>query len=348
MRPAAWILLALLAPPTGGEPTGERVWSAETEVQGDLSDWIAGPMRYLLTRGEVKQFKRLESAEERLGFVEAFWARRDPSPSDPERNEYRDEFWRRVEVADLEFRRGDNGWDSARGEVYIIFGPPSYQSYEQDARLNKPLIQWFYERRPTKLLPITFRLWFSDLYGTGRYYLVNRELAALHPQFWVPDPTERIPSTFRPALDDVIQRSILWEVEAESTGGQGGRALWSKQAALEGELSFDVRVEPIESQLDIRAAVALQDLTYVQVGSFQVGEVAVRIELGTFSHEETVRVELDAAQLESVQDQKREVRYLVERPEAGGTLRVTLTEPVSGRQGEFEEAIPPLVVLEAP
>jgi len=343
MRATVWIVSLALAAAAIAQQPAERVWSAATELDGDLSHWIEGPARYLATRAEAKQFKNLNSRENRLAFIDAFWARRDPSPSDSGKNEYHDEFWRRVEAADREFRRGDQGWDSARGEVFIVFGPPAYQSYEQDARLNKPMIQWFYERRPTKLLPITFRLWFADLYGTGRYYLVNRELAALHPQFSVPDPTERIPSTFRPALEDVIRRSILWEVEAEAAG-QSGSERWSQQAALEGELTFEVRAEPIESQLEIRVAVGLQDLTYTQIGDQQIGEVLVRIELGDQVHEETVRVELDPSQLESVKDQQREVHWQVDRPQAASTLRVTLTEPVSGRSGNFEEKVPALVL----
>jgi GWxTD domain-containing protein len=341
MRSGFLVLLFGVSIAAIGEEPPAKIWSLATELEGELVDWHGGPMRYLLTRPEARQFKQLQSRDERLGFIEAFWARRDPSPSDPSTNEYREEFWRRVEAADREFRRGDQGWDSARGEVFIVFGPPSYQSYEQEARLNKPLIQWFYERRPTKLLPITFRLWFSDLYGTGRYYLVNRELAALHPQFYVPDPTERIPSTFRPALEDVVQRSILWEVEPEAVG-RSSTELWSQQAALEGELEFDVRVEPVENQLEVKISVGLQDLTYMQIGELQVGEVLVRVELGEQTQEQTVRMEVHPAQLDTVAGQTRELNWLLDRPPAGGTLRVELSEPVSGRSGSFEERLPAL------
>jgi GWxTD domain-containing protein len=317
-----------------------RAWSAASELEGDLSDWVLGPAHYLLTRGEAKQFKQLESRDRRAAFIEAFWARRDPSPADPRRNEYRDEFWRRVAVADAEFRRGDDGWDSARGEIFIVFGPPTYQSYEQDHRLSKPLIQWFYERRPSKLLPITVRLFFADLFETGEYLLVNQDLAALHPFFTVRTAAERIPSTFRPALEDAIQRSILWEVETPEAGPSG--AAWSAQAALEGALLFDVTATPNEALIDLEIEIRLRELTYTQQGELQVGEVDVRLELGEAVQEDKIRVELTPAELEAAADGSRTVRHSFLRPIDGGLLRVTLTEPVSGRVGKFEERIPAL------
>ncbi len=62
---------------------------------------------------------------ERKKFVEDFWKRRDPDP-DTEENEYKVEYYKRIEQANKLFRgEGRPGWLTDRGRIYILFGPPT-------------------------------------------------------------------------------------------------------------------------------------------------------------------------------------------------------------------------------
>jgi len=86
--------------------------------------WSEGPVRYLLTSEEQREFLELESTEEIAAFVERFWERRDPDPLTPE-NEFRDEFQRRVASANQLFADTTKpGWKTDRGKIYMLLGPP--------------------------------------------------------------------------------------------------------------------------------------------------------------------------------------------------------------------------------
>jgi GWxTD domain-containing protein len=88
--------------------------------------WASGPVRYLMTDAEKKEWDRITSPIERAAFVTSFWQRRDPNPSTPE-NEYRIEFECRVAFADKRFRTGETaGMRTDRGLVFVLLGPPTY------------------------------------------------------------------------------------------------------------------------------------------------------------------------------------------------------------------------------
>ena len=80
-------------------------------------------VRYIITPDERKAFLALP-AEDREAFVEDFWRRRDPTPVS-ETNEYKQEYFNRIERANRMFSGGGApGWLQDRGRVYIMLGPP--------------------------------------------------------------------------------------------------------------------------------------------------------------------------------------------------------------------------------
>lgn len=88
------------------------------------SEWADGPVRHLMTREEMKQWKAVKSDDDAKAFVDLFWARRDPTPDTPI-NEYRNAFEQRVVVADKEFGTSNaRGAMTDRGKVFILLGPP--------------------------------------------------------------------------------------------------------------------------------------------------------------------------------------------------------------------------------
>lgn len=93
-------------------------------------------IRLIMTDEEIKIYKRLPDEQSKEEFLEEFWRIRDPNP-DTEENEYKIAFEERIEYANKWLGRGDplkgrdqydharyRGWDTDRGRIYIILGPP--------------------------------------------------------------------------------------------------------------------------------------------------------------------------------------------------------------------------------
>ena len=129
MRPTPLILLALLA--LGGPPRQARAAEAPDYKTPDR-DWYKGPVKWIMTEGEIKTYKKLATDEERALFVRDFWLARDPTPGTPG-NEYEFLFWSRVEDANKSFKSITSaGCLTDRGRTLILLGPPNAQ--ETDSR----------------------------------------------------------------------------------------------------------------------------------------------------------------------------------------------------------------------
>jgi len=143
-----------------------------------IKDWIDGPVRYITTAEEKKQYNKLKTEEEKEKFIKLFWARRDPSP-DTYKNEFRDKFEQRVHFADDNFREVKlNGWEAARGHVYIVMGPPSWINKKMGEISStiqirrEMLIFWYYERPLSSYLMGMQPLIFAEYFKDGRQILL--------------------------------------------------------------------------------------------------------------------------------------------------------------------------------
>src|SRR5215472_11470307 len=101
----------------------ENAKSLKRELSKEHRKWLDEDVRWIITDDERKAFMQLSNDEERDKFIEAFWDRRNPNP-DSEDNEFKDEHYRRIEYANEHFAAGVPGWKTARGRIYIIYGPP--------------------------------------------------------------------------------------------------------------------------------------------------------------------------------------------------------------------------------
>src|SRR5690242_7462424 len=72
------------------------------ELKSVYKKWLEEDVPYIITDDERKAFKQLKTDEERDQFIEQFWLRRDPDPDTPE-NEYKDEYFQRIEYANEKF-----------------------------------------------------------------------------------------------------------------------------------------------------------------------------------------------------------------------------------------------------
>lgn len=97
----------------------------DRDLPGSARTWIEGPVRWLVLPEEARQFRRLDSSVEVLGFIEEFWRRRDPDPQTPG-NPFSQTFFERVQSADLLYDAERNrGSMTDRGRATIVLGPPS-------------------------------------------------------------------------------------------------------------------------------------------------------------------------------------------------------------------------------
>ncbi len=119
-------------------------------------------VRYIITKKEGKLFKSTPPAE-RAQFIDEFWKARDPDPS-TEENEFRDEYYRRIDEANRLFREGSPGWLSDRGRILILLGEP-------DRRDTYPTGYSFYEPPVEIWLYGMFPIIFVDHQREGMYKL---------------------------------------------------------------------------------------------------------------------------------------------------------------------------------
>jgi GWxTD domain-containing protein len=100
--------------------------------------WLDEDVRWIIGDEERAAFKQLSNDEERDNFIEAFWARRDPTPDTPE-NEYKEEHYRRIAYANEHFAAGIPGWKTDRGRIYIMYGPADeIESHPSGGTYDRP------------------------------------------------------------------------------------------------------------------------------------------------------------------------------------------------------------------
>ncbi len=123
-RLVPWLLgSALLAGPIPSATAGPQASPATDRDR--LLEWANGPVRWLLLPAELQRLREVSSAGGAVGFVERFWARRDPDPATAQ-NPFRERFFKRVEAADLLYpENGVRGSLTDRGRALILLGSPS-------------------------------------------------------------------------------------------------------------------------------------------------------------------------------------------------------------------------------
>ena len=99
--------------------------SGSSVTSASLYDaWLAQDVNWIITDAERRAFNTLKNDTERQYFVESFWDRRDPTP-DTVRNEFKDAHYERMRKARERFSTPDTmGWDTPRGRIYVMYGPP--------------------------------------------------------------------------------------------------------------------------------------------------------------------------------------------------------------------------------
>ena len=115
-------------------------------------------MRWLLLPPEWRALRQVEQESEVGAFIEAFWSRRDPEPSESG-NSFRQLFAQRVEAADRLYGEGEvAGSLSDRGRALILLGPPSHVRLARE-----PVLAW--DARRKKRRRVATREAKSEIWG---------------------------------------------------------------------------------------------------------------------------------------------------------------------------------------
>ncbi len=96
---------------------------ARAETLDPLERWLDEEVVYIISEAEKAAFAALATDPDREAFIEKFWRDRDPTPATPN-NEFRDEHYRRIKYANARWGDDGSGWQTDRGRIYIIYGPP--------------------------------------------------------------------------------------------------------------------------------------------------------------------------------------------------------------------------------
>lgn len=143
-------------------------------------------VRVIITPEEEDVFLRLESDTQRDIFMDDFWRVRDPSAGTP-KNEYKEEYERRLEHVEKHFGRGTprQGRDTDRGRMYLLLGEPMNIKTFPWTQLAYPAEMWWFHANPRLGIPPFFYLLFFQRNGVGEYRLysplVDGPTALLNP-----------------------------------------------------------------------------------------------------------------------------------------------------------------------
>ncbi len=206
-----------LLPETGG-----------ASLPAHYKKWLEEEVGYIITPRERDVLLKLQTDRERDLFIEAFWKQRNPNPL-AEKNEFKDEHYRRLEYANRNLGRGASvpGWKTDRGRIYIKLGRPiSVQTYENLSDVC-PAIVWNYEGMSHLGIPDSFSLIFFKKHRVGDYRLYSPStdgIESLITDYSLsPDSsayaalTEEAPALARVALSLVPGESRLGETSSPAS-----------------------------------------------------------------------------------------------------------------------------------
>ena len=107
-------------------------------------DWLKQEVDLIITDQEKIEFKKLKTDESKEEFIKLFWAKRDPTPR-TEKNEFKDEYYRRLEHLKGRFRYGYNtGIQTDQGKVYLLFGEPKVFNQGPQSGAQQQAEIWVY------------------------------------------------------------------------------------------------------------------------------------------------------------------------------------------------------------
>ena len=147
-------------------PNNRREYMDRAEAS-PYERWLNQEVVYIIGDKERAAFQKLTTDEERDKFIGQFWERRTPNPGSRE-NKFKEEHYRRIAYANEHFASSRPGWQTDRGHMYIIYGPPDEIHYHVGSP-PYPFEEWKYQY--IKGLGVNVIFTFIDRTGSGEYQL---------------------------------------------------------------------------------------------------------------------------------------------------------------------------------
>jgi GWxTD domain-containing protein len=122
---AALAVVAVQAAPAQDAAKLEAEAKEQAEKATPYKLWLNEDVVYIIADVERAAYLKLTTDEEREHFIKQFWEVRNPTPGSAE-NAFQVEHYRRIGYANKHFgtRSGRQGWQTDRGYIYIVYGPP--------------------------------------------------------------------------------------------------------------------------------------------------------------------------------------------------------------------------------
>lgn len=131
----------------------------------DNIDEAIDQLIYIANPDEIDYMENGEDEEEKTKRFLEYWKSKDPSPGNNE-NEVFQEYYGRVNFANEQFSHYREGWQSDRGMVFIILGPPNNVDRHPFEYDSKPYEIWEYYE-------LNRSFTFIDETGFGDYRLIT-------------------------------------------------------------------------------------------------------------------------------------------------------------------------------
>lgn len=122
--------------------------------------------RLIMSKQEKDIFRHLPDAESRKDFIVKFWEKRDPDLS-TDFNEFQEEFYRRIDYANVRFIEGIPGWKTDRGRIFIYFGEPD--QIQMHPMVSNPLLVGYHGYILWQFYRYGFAIMFTDKRGDSVY-----------------------------------------------------------------------------------------------------------------------------------------------------------------------------------
>jgi len=168
------ILLAVLTAISAGSAAGQTRKKSPADLPEAYRRWVQEEVVYIISPKERDVFLQLENDRERESFIKAFWRQRDETP-DTEKNEFREEHYRRIAYVNQWFGRdtATAGWRTDQGRVYIMLGEPKEIQRFENVPEIRPVIIWFFDSMGDRGLPSQFNIVFFQPEGKIEYVIYS-------------------------------------------------------------------------------------------------------------------------------------------------------------------------------
>ena len=169
-----FLIVASLALFLVGSAAAQVKKKSSKDLPPQYQKWFDEEVVYIITPKERAVFLQLESDREREIFIRAFWKQRNPTP-DTDKNEFREEHYRRIAHANRWFGRNSPGpgWRTDMGRIYILLGEPKTVDRFETLTQIFPTVIWFFDGMSSFGLPNAFNVVFFKPEGTSDYVLYS-------------------------------------------------------------------------------------------------------------------------------------------------------------------------------